>query len=123
MDCSCDIPASCGEMLDCVVEKIKTARKEHTCCECLEKIQRGEKYEYISGIWDGHWQAYKTCLDCKSLRTVFFNSWSFTEVWTYFEETFGYDDSVVPESCIAELTIGARAQVCEWIEESWGDEE
>jgi hypothetical protein len=44
------------------------ARKEHTCCECRQPIQKGEKYHRFSGIWDGIGCAtYKTCLRCQRL--------------------------------------------------------
>ncbi|HCY85366.1 MAG TPA: hypothetical protein DHV36_09560 [Desulfobacteraceae bacterium] len=103
----------------CHTEKIRTARVPHVCFECLRDIQPGEQYEYVSGIWDGEPAAYKTCLDCKSIRDTFFISWVYTQVWAAFQDEFGYHDSVVPEACIAELTPGARARVCEFIEAGW----
>lgn len=121
MECSCTISIDHDGRPSCHRVVIRTARKKHRCYECLEDILPGEKYEYASGIWDGEPSAYKTCLDCKSIRDVFFDSWIYTQVWENFQDEFGYIDSVVPESCIAELTPGARARVCEWIESGWGD--
>lgn len=43
---------------------IRRARKQHVCCECLEPIAVGERYEIFEGCWDGEWQTYKTCLFC-----------------------------------------------------------
>jgi len=47
---------------------VRRARKEHRCCECRITIEPGTRYEYVSGIWDGYANSYKTCLGCVSLR-------------------------------------------------------
>lgn len=44
------------------------ARKAHRCCECGGQIECGESYSRLSGLWDGRWKAYKTCVDCQELR-------------------------------------------------------
>ena len=44
------------------------ARVEHTCCECGRTIGRGEKYERVTGIWDGSASSYTTCLLCSEVR-------------------------------------------------------
>jgi hypothetical protein len=51
----------------------RTARKEHICCECRDKIKVGDKYEYVSGLWDGIWREYKTCRICVKIRDDFFS--------------------------------------------------
>jgi len=52
-----------------------TARKPHRCDECRKvAIAPGEKYEYVSGLWDGNFNYFKTCHACKDLATwVAFN--------------------------------------------------
>lgn len=50
-------------------EKERKARKIHKCCECTHEITVGEKYQYVSGIWDGEPDSYKTCLSCATLRS------------------------------------------------------
>jgi hypothetical protein len=45
-----------------------TARKEHRCCECGITIHQGDTYQRASGLWDGLWDTYKTCLPCAQLR-------------------------------------------------------
>lgn len=50
---------------------IRTARKEHQCCECRGKIAKGEKYEHVTGLWDDRWDEYKTCSMCKALWNLF----------------------------------------------------
>ena len=32
------------------------------------EIQKGEKYEYVAGCWDGAWDTYKTCSVCLKIR-------------------------------------------------------
>lgn len=119
MECSCaiSIDHDCGAEL--MEETLRTARKIHRCCECGKTIQIGETYEYVKGMWEGDWNTYKTCLDCKSIRDVFFDSWIYTEIWENFRDEFGCHGSVIPENCITELTPGARARVCEFIESMW----
>ena len=118
MDCSCTIDVDHDGGPSCYKEKIQTARKKHICGECYKTIIPGEKYEYTSGIWDSEPHTYKTCLDCKSIRDVFFDSWIYTAIWEYFTES----DLDIPESCISALTPGARAKVCDFIEDCWRDE-
>lgn len=59
--CDCDI----GEAPACYTERIRTARKDHRCSECRRRIRAGEKYKYVSGIWDGYPSSYKTCSRCQ----------------------------------------------------------
>ena len=44
------------------------ARKEHKCCECLSVISPGERYERVSGVWDGEFGVFKTCMVCAEVR-------------------------------------------------------
>jgi len=121
VECSCtiDIDHDCGS--SCCKERIRTARKKHRCGECLKDINPGDKYEYVSGIWDGVPHSYKTCLDCKSVRDVFFDGWSYTQIWDDFHDNF--DPDSIPEKCIAALIPTARDKVCQWIEDSWDEKE
>lgn len=48
--------------------EIRVARKEHKCCECGVVIGRGEKYEHVTGVWDGDIASFKTCSHCRELR-------------------------------------------------------
>jgi ribosomal protein L37AE/L43A len=43
---------------------IRTARKEHKCCECGTSIKPREQYAYSSGVWDGEACDFKQCLIC-----------------------------------------------------------
>lgn len=46
----------------------RRANRQHICCECRGKIFRGETYHHFTGLWDGRWDTYKTCLVCDGLR-------------------------------------------------------
>ena len=117
MECSCTVETDSYEGGPSFHKvKIQTAMKKHRCSECGRAIVPGEDYEYVFGIWDHQPDTNKTCLDCKSIRDTFFNSWIYTQIWDNFQDEFGYHGAVIPESCISELTPGARARVCEFIE-------
>jgi hypothetical protein len=49
-------------------EEIVTARKPHRCCECGTTVAKGEKYESVSGMWDGQFDRIKTCIPCMEIR-------------------------------------------------------
>jgi len=42
----------------------RKSRKLHKCCECGIEINKGEQYQYSSGIWDSEPDSYKQCLNC-----------------------------------------------------------
>lgn len=48
--------------------RTRTAAKAHRCCECHGVITKGEKYEYVSGIWDEGPNDFKTCAACVETR-------------------------------------------------------
>ena len=103
MECSCvyvDVDSSADFSLD----KIQKARKLHVCCECGKTIEIGEKYELCSGMWDGCFSIYKTCLDCLDIRHSFFcDGWYYSEImeslWSHVVDMNG----VISESCLYSL--------------------
>lgn len=52
-------------------ERIITARKPQTCYECGDPIRPGDRYEFVSGCWDGGWASFHTCLTCREIRNEF----------------------------------------------------
>jgi hypothetical protein len=66
MSCYCEYGE--GDTPSFFNEERVRARKQHTCCECLEPILQGEVYERCSGLWDGGFQTFKTCAHCADLR-------------------------------------------------------
>ena len=49
------------------------ARKEHTCEWCGEKINKGEKYVRVKGIYDDNFQDTCMHLECDKACIKFFN--------------------------------------------------
>ncbi len=45
-------------------EKWRVARAEHKCCACHETIRPGDRYHFVSGIWDGSPDSFKHCARC-----------------------------------------------------------
>lgn len=102
--------------------KIRTAKKEHICTECREKIKPGDRYEYATSLFRG-WDRIsinKTCPICLSIRDVFFcEGWAYEGVMEYLQEHLNDLCGHIEEDCIASLNDGARARVCSMIEEIW----
>lgn len=57
MSLDCDPP-------DFYSEYFRTARKQHTCCECSVAILPGDEYVACAGKWDGDMQVFKQHLVC-----------------------------------------------------------
>lgn len=55
------------EVADVFNTTMRTARKEHHCCECGCVITRGQSYEYITMLFEGHWSSHKTCGTCAKI--------------------------------------------------------
>jgi len=45
----------------------RKAAKEHKCCECGDTINKGDQYQYSSGIWGGEPSSFKQCLNCHEI--------------------------------------------------------
>lgn len=80
-------------------QKVVTARKQHSCCECRRTIHVGTEYEYTFGVWDTP-DSFKTCMECLELRKEFMCKmdevdtqvvWVFTQLFaTILEECSEY---------------------------------
>ena len=121
MECStvyCDVDEFCT-LLE---EKQIVSRKQHRCGECEITIDTGEKYNLEVTIFDGKFSRHKTCLDCLSVRDIFFKSgFSYGEIKWMLREHINDFMGDISENCIKSLTIGARAMVCDMIEDRWKD--
>ena len=71
--------------------KMRRARKEYHCVECKERIARGERYEYVRGCWEGEWLTFRSCRICAQIRTDYFCSWVYGELWEGVWECLGPD--------------------------------
>lgn len=67
MGCYCDYYSGEPPRFSVTKESV-VARKQHECCECEEPIVVGEKHQTCSGLWDGGFRTYRTCLHCAALR-------------------------------------------------------
>lgn len=63
MECYCE-PSECDDYADVWVVTWHKAKKQHKCCECLETIKPGERYEKIFNVFDGSMTVHKTCEFC-----------------------------------------------------------
>ncbi len=68
---SCDCSVDVDEDPELYNESLRTARKQHTCCECGRTIEPGEQYQVAAALWDGEWATFKTCLGCSRIRNRF----------------------------------------------------
>lgn len=128
--CACIVVDSDYEP-SCSTVTIRKARKQHVCDECGRTIKPGERYEHISGIWDGHADSNKTCLGCKAIRNLFFcDLWVYGEVWNAVDDhilevvRYGPGDSEeIPWDGIAGLPVEVREKVCGMIQKIWDKQE
>lgn len=58
----CECPSVYNERI------IRAARKPHKCCECRTPIAVGEPYQAVSGLWDGRFDSFCTCMACVEVR-------------------------------------------------------
>lgn len=49
-------------------EETRKAIRPHKCGECGRRIQTGETYEHVWGVWGGVSSHHKTCLHCRGFR-------------------------------------------------------
>lgn len=63
MSCFCDYDPA-----DFYIATIRKARKPHSCFECGGQILHGEKYEHVSGKWEGRLDTFVTCERCCDIR-------------------------------------------------------
>lgn len=119
MECatvSCDID-ECALLLRSSTPK---ARLTHRCDECNRIIIPGETYLIEVVKFDGEVETWKTCSDCQSIRANFFkDGWVYGETKEMLRDHVWDSFGDISESCIAALTPGARAMVCDLIQEQF----
>lgn len=122
-DCGCIyVGLDCGGPEVSRSSMIK-ARKEHICTECRRKIQPGETYENVWGVWRGDQETFKTCSDCLSVRRGFFcEGWSYGQVWEDVSNHIQELKGNIASDCLKKLTKPARDRVCDMIEGVWEDD-
>ena len=72
LGCTCIYDPSgdyeCAAIFEAKVITARKTKRPHVCCECNEVISPGEQYERISGLWEGEWSHFKTCMGCRAIR-------------------------------------------------------
>ena len=109
-----------------VSEKIIKARKTHICGECHREIKPGESYEYVFGVWEGDKNVHKTCLDCVSVRSLFFcDCWFYEQIWDDLSEHVAYVGTDVLSCDATQLTKPARDRFLDLVEDTleWEEED
>lgn len=118
-DCAC-ICVDLDNTAEFSRSTILRARKEHICDECSRIIVPGEKYEYVTGKWDGEFSSFKTCSDCLSVRKSFFCAgYEYTRIFDDLADHIWDMDGEISSDCLAPLTKRARDTVCDMIEDHW----
>jgi len=116
----CPLQSGDGESPSCSSRTKRKARKKHRCCECCEAIEKGQMYEYVSGIWDGEPSDYKTCLSCVEIRNHFAcDGFVFGQLWSDLEENF-IPDMRAGGPCMEGLSAASKLRLFEarlaWLE-------
>lgn len=70
MECYCE-PSDSDEYAEVWDVTWRKARKPHVCCECLETISPGQRYERIFMLFDGTATHFKTCEFCANEYQTF----------------------------------------------------
>ena len=119
MQCSC-INIDVDAPMTMLKQKHFRASKDHVCSECGKTINKGERYLYEVGSYEGRLLYYKTCPDCESIRDAFFcNGWWFGNIRDDLVDHIDYMGGDISEDCISPLTPPARDFVCDRIEMYW----
>lgn len=66
MTCDCD-EGNPPEFCDA---RMVTARQAHVCDDCKRTVAKGERYERISGKWDGSFAVVVLYSDCRLVRDL-----------------------------------------------------
>lgn len=105
-------------------ERVVKARKAHKCCECGAPIAIGNKYEYVSGLWEGAFSQYKTCLACKEIRDRFFCTWYYGMIWDTFLSDYAMDVDLGSVDGMSVEAIEKLESMCarQWYEDDEDDD-
>lgn len=105
-------------------EKVVKAKKEHICNECSKIILPKEKYIKIIGKWEKEFCTYKRCSICQEIIDTFFcEGFFFGQVYEDFENHISEMQGHIDSSCLADLSLEARTEICKLIEKYWEEED
>jgi hypothetical protein len=125
MECSCNIEIDDYDSPSFFDETIiKRATRQHKCTECKRLIEKNERYSRIVGVWSSKFEVYKTCVDCMSVRSEFFDSgFPLGAMWNEVTEYIYNCEGAIPEACLTQLTNSARERVLKIMEEYHQDDD
>lgn len=63
-DCSCFVVDDNGDMPKRFKEEYRRARKSYWCDECGGEIKKGDRYQYVRGLWYDAYDTWRTCIGC-----------------------------------------------------------
>ena len=120
MECACEVEVDVDGFSESLVNEKRVAKKHHKCDECGRDILHGDTYEYYKGVCEGDFFTNKTCLDCLSIREVFFTGgYYFGLILEDLHEFISETQGQVSEDCVAKLTPKAQERICGDIDEMW----
>jgi hypothetical protein len=114
---SCEIDNDYGETPSICDSKMQIARKPHKCCECGQVISQGQKYERFRGMWNGKFDTFKTCQTCLDIRSEFFCTYVFGQIFDDLHEYINDCGGDVPEEKLNNLGDDARGIVIMMIDD------
>jgi hypothetical protein len=107
-DGTCDVSLDDydGDQASVFNSHVLKARKSHTCYECEETIQPGDRYERVSGKWGDEWRTYRFCLPCSEIATEFSdNARCFGYLWEGMGEN--WDEGAHITACMNRMSTAA----------------
>lgn len=95
--CDCSLDTAYMDAPSLISVAWRKARKPHECGECGAAIHPGERYEYVSGLWDGEWGKHYTCQPCVAIRDWYCpGGYCYGEVATQIDDCLGFDYRAIP---------------------------
>lgn len=120
-DCGVCIGGWDGEPAEFFDSRTVTARKEHQCFECQKEIKHGDRYERVSGKWEGELSTYRFCILCSEIGQAFScDGRLFGCLWENIREDLFPN---MTTGCLAKLKTTAAKEylVTEWHKWKFGD--
>lgn len=117
--CAC-VPCDVDDPVTTLSEGDVRAAKEHVCIECRKPIVKGQVHRVETTLFEGKITRYRTCLDCYSLRKVFFcEGFYYHGLLEMLQEHVRECDGNVICDGVSQLTPGAKDRLFKMIEEEW----
>jgi len=108
------------DCVEVVRDDTRIARKNHRCSECNEIIKAGNPYQYKFYIYEDSKTSHRTCMDCISVRNLFFcEGFVFEQMWNDLEDYIFETNGQILCCDIRKLTPKATGRVFRMIEKRW----